>query len=221
MIIYKYAIVRSHPRRGLRWNVPLVLRRSFRILSKTGIQESQGNCTNRGSHRVPFTQLYIQLAPLYTITFPHRLDGLEEGLLRSSFSWRRPSASRGFANCRSCCLCLVQGLLLGSLHALRLDVPRCFWQVLADAHKGRARGNGSALVLWTRDSMATCSAGGAVWVGSVREEEDCPVADLIVAITDRTEDGRNVTSGRRRSGEFSSRRLSWSAVRRSNGVCGS
>ena len=35
MITYKYASVGSHPRRGLRCFVPLVLRRSFRILEKT------------------------------------------------------------------------------------------------------------------------------------------------------------------------------------------
>ena len=33
--IYKHAIVRSHPRRGVRWFVPLVLRRSCRILENT------------------------------------------------------------------------------------------------------------------------------------------------------------------------------------------
>ena len=53
---------------------------------KIRIQEPPGNCANSGSHRVPFTQLYIQLAPLYTITFPHRLDGLEGGLIDSSIS---------------------------------------------------------------------------------------------------------------------------------------
>ena len=54
-IKYGNAIVRSHPRMGFNWFVPLVLRRSYRILEKTGFKESQGNCANNGSHRVPIT----------------------------------------------------------------------------------------------------------------------------------------------------------------------
>jgi len=63
MLIYKYAIVRSHPRRGLRWNVPLVLRRSFRILEKTNPR------INRELHKQRFAQgsinTNISTAPLF------------------------------------------------------------------------------------------------------------------------------------------------------------
>ena len=44
------------------------------------------NCTTNESHMVPITQIYTQLAPLCMITFPHRFDGLEGGLLQLSCS---------------------------------------------------------------------------------------------------------------------------------------
>jgi len=55
------------PPRGFRWFFPLVFRRHNGMLEIKGIPDSPGNCTNSGSHRVPITQIYIQLAPLYPI----------------------------------------------------------------------------------------------------------------------------------------------------------
>ena len=62
----------------------LLFRRHYMILEMTGIPKSQGNCPFDASNKVPITQIYTQPPPLYTITFPQRLDGLEDGLLVSS-----------------------------------------------------------------------------------------------------------------------------------------
>jgi len=73
-----------------------------RILEKTGIQESQGNSTINRFHRAPITHTYIYTAcPIIYNHFPHRLGGLEDGLLGSWCSWRSPSAGPCFANRRS------------------------------------------------------------------------------------------------------------------------
>ena len=48
------------------------------------------------------------------------------------------------------CLCLVQGLLLRSLHVLELDVLCCFRQRLVDVHNGCGRSNGVTFVFRTR-----------------------------------------------------------------------
>ena len=52
------------PRRGFRGFVPLVFICPFRILAKTEIPESQGNCTTKGLHRVQFHTYMHQACPL-------------------------------------------------------------------------------------------------------------------------------------------------------------
>ena len=81
-----------------------MIRRPFRILSKTQIQESQGNGANNGSHRVPMTPLYTilfltGLMDLKTGFSDHRVHG---GALRPARAsptagpggWWRPAAGR-------------------------------------------------------------------------------------------------------------------------------
>ena len=101
MYVYMYAISRSHPRRVFRGFVHLVFLCPFRIFEKTGIMEPQGNCTTNGLHRVRLHKYMYTACPLICNHYHHRLEGLEEGLLGSSGSWRSPSASLCFSNRRS------------------------------------------------------------------------------------------------------------------------